>query len=285
MKDERVLLAMLASTSSLESLATTGRGASTSTVAGLSAIHAKQVDVITRLVREGGVPESMIRVATTTGPTGRPTPPATTRSHSVPPVTRAAALAAAERESAREVTLANLSKVHVTVIGSMLAQRMATAEMLGSAAPPIVPPGLKGVEAVRLLAAFRAAVYGFEVVAAQIDVIGRAPATSTLAWLRTRVSELRMLVGSTSAPSPLGYELPFPVTNGDSARRLARQLLESLLTDQAAALEPSTGDGWALATIVQWLGTTAVVASRWGVTLTAFPGLTNASDPSLNSRH
>ena len=83
------------------------------------------------------------------------------------------------------------------------------------------------------------------------------------------------MVGSTGTPRPLGYELPFPVTNTRSARRLALHLLAALLASQAAALGPAKGDPRALATLVQWLGSTEAAAYRWGAPLSAFPGLTN----------
>jgi hypothetical protein len=169
----------------------------------------------------------------------------------------------------------SLSRAHIALIGSLLAQRTAAVALIGGRAAHAVPSGLKGAEAVRLLAAARASVYGFEIVAAQIDNSGRALAMSTLASLETRTSELQTVVGSTGAPRPLGYELPFPVTNTRSARRLALHLLAALLASQAAALGPATGDRDALAGIVQWLGSTEAAACRWGAPLAAFPGLTN----------
>jgi len=169
----------------------------------------------------------------------------------------------------------SLSRAHIALIGSLLAQRTAAVALFGGRAAHAVPSGLKGAEAVRLLAAARASVYGFEIVAAQIDNSGRALAVSTLASLETRTSELQTVVGSTGAPRPLGYELPFPVTNTRSARRLALHLLAALLASQAAALGPATGDRDALAGIVQWLGSTEAAACRWGAPLAAFPGLTN----------
>ena len=174
-----------------------------------------------------------------------------------------------------DISPADLSKTHVALIGSLLAQRAAAVSLLGGPAAAVVPSGLRGAEAVRLLAATRACVYGFEVVAAQIDNAGRALARSTLASLETRASELQRAVGSTGAPRPLGYGLPFPVTDNRSARRLALRLLAALLASQAAALGPAKGDTAALAGLVRWLGETEAVASRWGAPLVAFPGLTN----------
>lgn len=265
MKDEKTLLEVLSRTRSLESLARAVGQTSTSPAGRLSAVHATQVAVITRLLRDGGVSQSAIGRSPATSPTG-------SLSH---PVLSAAALSAAESESLSYVALADISNAHVALIGSMLAQRMASVTLLGGVAAPVPPSGLNGAEAVPLLEAIRAAVYGFEIVAAQIDSTGRTLAMSTLLSLRTRTSELQTLVGSSGPPPPLGYELPFPVSDPDSARRLALHLLEALLTRQAAALVPAAGEAAALTTLVHWLGTTESIASEWGASLAAFPGLTN----------
>jgi len=291
MKDEKALLTVLGRTRSLGSLATAVGGASTSMAGRLSAVHATQVDVIERLLRDGGVPESLVGSSATStrtapAPAAAPTStPPTTSPTSTPPISAsptppssapAAVLSAAERDSVSDVSPADLSPAHVALIGSMFAQRIASVTLLGFTAAPVTPSGLSGAKAVPLLEAARAAVYGFEIVAAQIDSTGRALAMSSLASLRALASELQTLTGSSGPPPPLGYELPFPVTDRDSARRLALHLLEALLTRQAAALRPATGDATALATLVQWLGTTQVIAFRWGAPLTAFPGLSNA---------
>lgn len=283
MKDEKALLALLRRTTTLGSLARAVGGAPMSVAGQLIAIHSTQVEVIARLMRDGGVPETTIGANRTAPATAAPTAtaPRTTASHTTASPTRQplaplAMLSAAERDSVSEVSLGDLSNAHVALIGSMMAQRIAAVTLLGGTAAPVVPAGLIRPEAVRLLEAARAAVYGFEIVAAQIDRTGRALAASTLASLRTRASELHAMVGSTGTPAPLGYELPFPVNDGASARRLALHLLQALLTRQASALGPATGEATSLATLVQWLGATDAIASRWGSPLTAFPGLTNA---------
>ena len=275
MKDEKALLAVLGRTVSLTSLTKAVGGAPNSVTGRLGAVHATQVEVIASLVRDGGVPESLIDASRSANPTA----PAASAPASASPTrlspTRAAALSAAEHSSMSDVVPDSLSRAHIALIGSLLAQRTAAVALFGGRAAHAVPSGLKGAEAVRLLAAARASVYGFEIVAAQIDNSGRALAVSTLASLETRTSELQTVVGSTGAPRPLGYELPFPVTNPRSARRLALHLLAALLASQAAALGPATGDRDALAGIVQWLGSTEAAACRWGAPLAAFPGLTN----------
>ncbi len=268
MKDEKALLAVLRRTESLQLLAGAAGGPSTSMAGRLLAIHATQVAVIARVLRDGGVPQSLVAPTPTSAPPTATTPP-------TQPLAPGASLSAAEGDSVGAVALADFATDHVALIGSMLAQRIASVTLLSGTTPPLLPSGPEGVEAVPLLEATRATVYGFEIVAAQIDSLGRALAMSTLASLRRRVTDLQTLAGPTVAPPPLGYELPFPVTDSRSARRLGRQLLEALLTAHAAALEPATGQTTALAALVQWLGATEVIATRWGAPLAAFPGLTN----------
>jgi hypothetical protein len=270
MKDEKALLALLGRTTSLRSMAAAIGGAPTSMTGQLSAVHATQVAVIARLLRDGGMPGSTIGAGRTAPTTNAPR---TTAAPTRPPLTPLAMLSAAEKDSVSDVSLGDVSNAHVALIGSMMAQRIAAVTLLGGTVAPVARAGLIGAEAVKLLEAARAAVYGFEIVAAQIDRTGRALAMSTLASLRSRASELQAMVGSSATPAPLGYELPFPVTDGGSARRLALHLLEALLTRQASSLAPATGDATSLATLVQWLGATEAIASRWGSPLTAFPGL------------
>ena len=265
MKDEKTLLAVLDRTRSLVSLARAVEGASTSTAGRLSAVHATQIAVITRLLRDGGVPRPLVEASATPQPS-----PAT----SSPSVFSPAELSGAEIGSAKDVSLADLSIAHVALIGSLLAQRTAAATLLGGAVAPVGPSDLDGADGLALLEAVRGAVYGFEVVATHIDSTGRAPAMRTLLALRTRASELESLVGSSAPPPPLGYELPFPVSDKDSSRRLALHLLEALLTRMAAALEPAAGSAKALNTLVRWMGETESMASGWGAPLAAFPGLT-----------
>ena len=265
MKDEKTLLAVLDRTRSLVSLARAVEGASTSTAGRLRAVHATQIAVITRLLRDGGVPLPLVEASAAPQPS-----PAT----SSPAVSSPADLSGAEIGSAKDVSLANLSIAHVALIGSLLAQRTAAVTLLGGAVAPVGPSDLDGADGLALLEAVRGAVYGFEVVATHIGSTGRAPAMTTLLALRTRASELETLVGSSAPPPPLGYELPFPVSDKDSSRRLALHLLEALLTRMAAALEPAAGSAKALNTLVRWMGETESMASRWGAPLAAFPGLT-----------
>jgi hypothetical protein len=266
MKDEKTLLAVLEDTRSLGSLAREVASASPSIAGPLSTVHATQVAVIERLLREGGVPDILLGTSAT-GVLSRPM--------LSPPALPLAVLSAAETGSVGDISLADLSKAQVALIGSLLAQRFAAVTLLGGAVSAAAPSDLDREVATALLEATRAAVYGFEIVATHIGSSGRALAMSTLVLLRRRTTDLEALAGSSAPPPPLGYELPFPVPDRDSARRLAVHLLEALLTRQAVALEPAAGNAKALATLVGWLGETESAASRWGGPLAAFPGLAN----------
>jgi len=267
MKDEKTLVAVLEDTRSLGSLAHEVAAASPSIAGPLSTVHATQAAVIERLLREGGVPDTLFG-GSATGVLSRPVLSA--------PALPLAVLSAAERGSVSDdLSPADLSKAHVALIGSLMAQRFAAVTLLGGTVTAAAPSDLDREGATALLEATRAAVYGFEIVATHIDSSGRALALSTLALLSRRTTDLETLAGSSAPPPPLGYELPFPVRDSDGARRLAVHLLEALLTRQAVALEPAAGDAKALATLVGWLGETESAASQWGAPLAAFPGLNN----------
>ena len=266
MKDEKTLLAVLEDTRSLGSLAGEVAGASMSIAGRLSTIHATQVAVIESLLREGGVPDTLFG-SSATGVLSQPV--------LSPPALPLGVLSAAESGSVSGISLADLSTAHVALIGSLLAQRFAAVTLLGGRVSAVAPSQMEVAGGTALLEATRAAVYGFEIVATHIGSTGRALAMSTLVLLRARSTELERLVGSSAPPTPLGYELPFPVPDTDSARRLALHLLEALLTRQAAALEPAAGNANALATLVRWMGEMESMASRWGAPLAAFPGLAN----------
>jgi len=265
-KDEKTLLAVLEQTRSLEALAHAAAPAPTSMAGRLSTVHDTQAAVITRLLQDGGVPQLLVQASATATPT-----PAT----SSPSPSASAELSKAEGGSVDDVSLAELSTAHVALIGSLLAQRTAAVMLLGGTVASVGPSNLGGADAVALLEAVRSALYGFEIVAAHIDSTGRALAMSALAALRARAFELKTLVGPFAPPPPLGYKLPFPITDRDSSRRLALHLLEALLTALAAALEPAAGNANALATLVGWIGESESMTSRWGAPLAAFPGLTN----------
>ena len=187
MKDEQALRAVLARSTALRSLAKAVESGPTSIAGQLSTLHDTQVTLIVRLLRDGGVPESLISAAPsqalsasaspTTAPSIAASPTTASSTHASPttaPIASTSVLATAEDDSVRDISLVHLSTAHVALIGAMIAQRLAAVTLLGGPTASDVATGPKGAEAVRLLAAARAAVYGFEVVAVQIDSNGSA---------------------------------------------------------------------------------------------------------------
>ena len=80
------------------------------------------------------------------------------------------------------------------------------------AADPLPPAA-----AVPLLADTRAAAYAMQVVAAQSTGDQRTRALATRTQLDAREAQLLALAGASAPPAPLGYALPFPVTDAGAA--------------------------------------------------------------------
>ncbi|MEP7034548.1 MAG: DUF4439 domain-containing protein [Actinomycetota bacterium] len=265
-KDESALLTVLEETRSLESLANAVSDGPASIAGQLALVHHTQAAVIESSLRQGGVAQALLGSSATSVLFPRTLHP---------PVLPLGVLSAAESGSLGDVALADLSTARVALIGSLLAQRVAAVTLLGGTVVRVPSSGPNGGAGVPLLEATRAAVYGFEVVAAQMDSRGMALAVSTLAAVRSEASELESLVGPSAPPPPLGYRLPFSVLDANSARRLAMHLIKTLLSAQAAALEPAVGDSDTLCAVVRRLAESESISSRWGVAPAAFPGLTS----------
>jgi len=172
--------------------------------------------------------------------------------------------------------LAGVSKERIALIGSMTAQRAAAARLLGGTAPVAGSgSGPTGDTAAALLKAFRAAVYGFEIVVTQASAADRRSAAGTLSGLRTRSAELQRLAGSAAGPRPLGYALPFAVSTPTAAGKLATHVMTGLRDAVAGQLPAVAGDAAGLAGTVGSLADVCVQAASWRVPLTAFPGLSS----------
>jgi hypothetical protein len=111
-------------------------------------------------------------------------------------------------------------------------------------------------------------VYGFEVVAAQSSDSARPRALAAL----DEATDLLRALGGQSGKAPAGWSLPFPVTTPNEASRLAQHLLGTAI--EATAIEGDrTPDARSLDEIARWSAHIQVLAARWGVPLTAFPGM------------
>lgn len=275
--DERTLQAVLATTAALEQAAGTVAGTWPTR---LVAIHRRQREVLTQVLLRAGatVPAAPVTgTATTPAPSSTSTAsPGATGSPAPPTRLTARALAAQEAEGVSTpalIALTGVSGPNVALLASLAAQRGAAATLLGLPPSWPEPTGPTGPGAARLLGACRAAAYGFEVVAARIDKPGEALARATLAAVQDLAATLQDLAAGAAGPPPLGYPLPFPVTDPARARALARHLLDGLQGTLAAQWRGAAGHEESLTGLVRWSAQTAVLATRWGAPLTAFPGL------------
>lgn len=289
---EGFLVALWRRSDTLAQRARSVGGPATGVPARLVALHETQATVLRAELARLGVPERVLAEAEQPSPTGTSTTPSSTAtsgtataspSASSPPVGATgkagqAALAGAEASDLGPTAIASLAQLPadaVPLVGAVLGQRGAAAALLGHAITwpdqALSAPSL----AASYLSTTRAAVYGLEVATAQSPAgAQRTLAQATLTALRTRASDQEVLAGSSADPPAVAYTLPFAVTTPAAARKLAVQVLTELRAAIARDLGSARGNVPALGLLVQWLSDTEVLASRWGVPLAPFPGLT-----------
>ncbi|MCG6493686.1 ferritin-like domain-containing protein [Kitasatospora sp. A2-31] len=129
------------------------------------------------------------------------------------------------------------------------------------------------------MGAEHAAVYGYGVVGARLpDDQQRTDARTALAAHQARRDSWQRLlgtVGATPSAAAAGYQLPFAVTDGAGAVRLAAHLetrLTAVYADLVAAVAGAQRTAAADA-----LRECALRAHRWGATPTPFPGLADTA--------
>lgn len=279
---EAFLIALWRHSTDLADRATALGGAPTTLPHRLARLHTEQGTVLRAELVRLGVPASVLDGAdeptATSTATGNASA-ATSRSPGTSTGTTSgpAALAAEEASDLGPTAVASLARLDaatVPLVGSVLAQRAAAAALLGHPATwpeqTVSDSSLVAAD----LSSTRAAVYAFEVVTAQSAAgAQRTLATSTLTILRSRASVQESMAGTAAGPPALAYPLPFAVTTSGAARKLAVQVLTSLREAVARDLGTAGTDTAVLGLLVQWLGDTEVLASRWGVALAPFPGL------------
>jgi hypothetical protein len=283
-RGEAFLVALWRHTQDLEQRATRLGGPATGLAARLAGVHRSQVGVLEAELLRLGVPHSVLAAAPATTSTHPSTASSTasasassTASSTASAAATPRALAAAEASDlgpSAVAALAGTEPAAVPLAGAVLAQRSAAATLLGAPATWPAPSWTQHSLAAAYLDTTRAAVYAFEVVAAQSPTGAQHTlAASTLAALRARGRAQEALAGDAAAPPPLAYSLPFPVTTPAAARRLAVHALTGARGAVAGDLGSTGGDVGPLTSVVQWLGDTEVLASRWGVPLAPFPGM------------
>jgi len=122
------------------------------------------------------------------------------------------------------------------------------------------------------LSAEHAAIFGYGAVGAHLDKSGQAAAHQAEAAHRDRRDTVmaRMLSVSASPPAAApAYQLPFPVTDRESALRLAVHIEEGAARAWRQALPATTGDDRRFA--VTALLDCAVRATRWRRTAGVLP--------------
>lgn len=264
-------------------------GPGTGLPARLALLHRAQAGVLRTLLRSEGVPDSVVddaRKRHTSAPstTSSPTTGASATPGTAPNGSTTGASTSPSRSTLAAAEAAALSPESFAALGALdakavvtpaaaLAQRAAAATLLGKLPAWSTQEDVPADLAAAALEATRAAVYGFEVVAAQSAGAQRAQATATLATLRARVARLEQPAGDKAPPASLGYPLPFPVTTPGAAKRLALHVLEGLRASHAAATGRAARDATGLAATVQWLAEAEGLCHRWGMALQPFPGL------------
>jgi hypothetical protein len=114
------------------------------------------------------------------------------------------------------------------------------------------------------LAAEHAAVFGYGIVGARLNAADQASARDAEATHRSRRDTLVIRIAAASASPPASapaYALPFPVTDRDSALRLAVALEDGTAKAWRRTLGSTEGDERKLA--VEALMDCAVRATRW----------------------
>jgi mevalonate kinase len=128
------------------------------------------------------------------------------------------------------------------------------------------------------LAAEHAVVYGYGVVGARIGEGRRTEARTAYDAHRARRDSLGREVrdlGGEPVAAAAGYALPFPVSDAESAVRLAAELEERVAGVYSDLVRASAGERRAAA--AQALREAAVRAVRWRGGSVAFPGLAERS--------
>ncbi len=276
--DEATLVAAVRLTTALGQLA--GRvpqpPAAIVTLAGL---HHTQASVLTGRLTAQGVPRHVIdapaATATASAPATGTATPRSSAAVSAPPVSTAADLAAAEVAAVMAMLplLGPVTTANRGVLVAVAAACGTAADQLGAtvtwpAADPL-PPAV----AVPLLDDTRAAAYAMQVVAAQSTGDQRTRALATRAQLDARQAQLLTLAGASAPPAPLGYALPFPVTDAAAAARLATQVLTTLVAGGLQPLDAVPAGSTALVALARSLTEAAAVGRAWGVAPVPFPGL------------
>lgn len=264
---------------------------------GLTAIHRQQGIVLAALLADAHVPTGLVAAAAPSSADASASASGTTTDGSAtsapaptPSVVPATTSVIAGLEAAtlgQAPGLAAAPAPLLATVAAILAQRYAASWLVGGTAPHLGAAGVSGPQTtapagarwpepdlLAVLAATRAAVYGFEVVAAQADPAGRVLGLRTLGTLAVLEASQGAALSAAPPPAAVGYPLPFPVTTPALARRLAGRLARDLRAAYGARLGAAAQGRVPFLDLVLWLGQVEVVGHDWGGAFVPFPGMT-----------
>lgn len=271
--DEKLLIAALHDLEDLahvaDSVAKPGQSAGTVTT--LQRLLSEQRKVLTGRLTNQGVPTQVIEAPAPTSapsgasgtPRGTPAPTATTSGRTT--VAQLAQRLAALEPTDWAAAAGARQPMDRDFLLSIRSVRLAAADLLGAA---LAFPPKPSLARAALVVRTAPLVYGLEVVAAQSSAVDRA---RDLGALRD-AEQLLAALGGTSTALPGGWALPFPVTTPTEATRLARYVLTGAIA-ATTSLAQTTADAASLGDVATWSARVQALASRWGLPLTAFPGM------------
>lgn len=223
----------------------------------LTKLHKRQLRVIVGRLTNGGVPLTEIDGPPPT-PDGSPTSTPSGSSSAREVGARLAergptfwADVAGATEQTRELLVpATIARLAGAVL---LGQRLPFGDAASAARPALIEQTAQ-------------LVYGFEVVAAQLDSDRRNRALATLAALRALFRDLG------GRPSGEAWALPFPVATPRDALELATHLLRTAV-NSASSVPGGTPTPVSLDDAATWGGRVQALGPGWSVPLTPFPGM------------
>jgi hypothetical protein len=260
--DEKLLIGLVRDLDALaaEAAAVAETGRATRSVATVRGLLTRQTKVLVGRLTNDGVPTSVIRTGAPTGSPSTTTPPAAQSE----PTVAALAKGLASIDAGAWTGLAAATTANRPIALSVQSVRFAGSLLLGGTVPFSPTAGALRPSLVQHTAPL---VYGFEVVAAQSEDGARARAQQALA----EAHELQRALGGSADPAPGGWALPFPVTTNKEATRLATHLLRTSIA-ATTTLAAASKEARSLEDLARWSGRVQVLAARWGLPLTAFPG-------------
>lgn len=234
--------------------------------------HTRQAQVLRALLDAGNVPENVMRGAVPTATSGPSASSSTSTATGAPAVTAQELRALTQAAATESIAAVTAFAEHLSLAVALAAHDAAGAAATGAAvAWPTggrVPAGVVAP----LLEPTRACVYALAVAAAHLPDSDRASALATVSDLNRR--ERALVADLPAPPPPLGFRLPFAVTDAQTAGRLITLVLANLVDrglDTVESIPPGSAE---LVEIARLQAEAVGLAVRHGVPWPTMPGLT-----------